>query len=85
MRPTNLRVVASVIYTAHDAHSGLMEREFDHVVIGRISTPLSPDPNEVAELRFVMPDELIADVREHPAIFAPWVPYVLDAAISSLV
>jgi isopentenyl-diphosphate delta-isomerase len=82
---TDLRVVASVIYSAHDPESDLMEREYDHVVLGQISMPLTPDPLEVAEIRLVTPAQLAAEVERLPADYAPWVPFVLDAAMPSLV
>jgi isopentenyldiphosphate isomerase len=47
--------------------------------------PLAPDPLEVAEVRHVTPTQLGAEVEQMPADFAPWVPYVLDAAMPSLV
>ena len=67
------------VYRAGDSVTGRVEHEYDHVLIGRIpaDTPLHPDPAEVAELRWVDPDDLRADLADTPTSYAPWLAGVL--------
>jgi isopentenyl-diphosphate delta-isomerase len=65
--------VGSFVYRATCPMSGLVEYELDHVLVGVVARPLSPDPREVDELR-------VAPAAEHEALrhagpeegFAPW-------------
>jgi isopentenyl-diphosphate delta-isomerase len=67
------------LYHAADPATGLVEREWDHVLLGRVGTdiPLRPDPAEVAAVRWVSPDELRGELATRPAAFAPWLSGVL--------
>lgn len=51
---------------------GLSEYEYDHVFVGRYDGPFAPDPEEIAELRYVTPEELKKDLLEHPDQYAAW-------------
>jgi isopentenyl-diphosphate delta-isomerase len=61
-------------YRAGDPDSGGVEHEYDHVLLGRLPAeqPLSPDPAEIAGLRWVDPDELSDLLASRPAACAPW-------------
>ena len=67
-------------YAAGDPSTGRVEREYDHVLVGRVGTGLrmAPDPAEVAEVRWVPPDELRTDLVARPDAYAPWLFGVLD-------
>ncbi len=60
-------------YQAADPASGLVEHEYDHVLLGRLAPEqsLQPDPAEVAELRWVTPAEL-NELLDEPGACAPW-------------
>ncbi|MCR8672032.1 isopentenyl-diphosphate Delta-isomerase [Agrococcus sp. HG114] len=58
-------------YRAVDA-SGVVEHERCPVFVGRIAGPVRPEPSEVAEWRWVDPDDLGAGVRATPWAFSPW-------------
>lgn len=63
--------------------NGLVEHELDHVLLGRYPDgELSPDPSEIAELRWWDLDEVEAALRERPDDFAAWfslsAPRVID-------
>ena len=62
-----------------DPASGRIEREYDHVLVGRVGTelPVQPDPAEVDEVRWVSPAELRSDLVSAPDRYAPWLPGVL--------
>lgn len=79
-----LRVVGSVIYQAFDAESGLMENEFDHVVVGRLAADPKPVPAEVAELRLLDPAGFATWLAASPDDFAPWVSLVWPLAQAQL-
>jgi isopentenyl-diphosphate delta-isomerase len=68
------------LYRATDPATGRVEYEYDHVLRGGISSdlPLRPDPEEVAELRWVDPEELRRDLLARPARYAPWLAGVVD-------
>jgi isopentenyl-diphosphate delta-isomerase len=69
-----LAEIGQYVYRAADPETGRVEHEYDHVLLGEISaTPdWRPDPDEVADLRWVSPDELRAGVDRQPDTYAPW-------------
>ena len=75
----HLAAVARFIYRAQLA-GGLVEHELDHVVVGSWSGEPVPDPNEVADWRWISRDELWADLHAHPSLYTAWLPYVLQHA-----
>src|SRR6185437_9730345 len=51
------------MYRAVDPVSGMVEHELDHVFVGRLEElPPGADPEEIEELRFVAPGELLGEV-----------------------
>jgi len=67
-----LRRAFAFVYAAEDAASGLTEREYDHVLVGRLETQPRPAPEEVAALERRAPDELLRDVAARPGRYTPW-------------
>ncbi len=61
-------------YRAHDPATGHVEREYDHVLLGRVPDGLAvrPDPAEVETVRWVTPSELREELAATPTTFAPW-------------
>ena len=76
-----LRPVGSFIYQARDDASGLVEHEFDWVLLGELADVPRPDPTEVAGLRLVKPHEL--DEARKTLEFAPWFSVALEVALAS--
>lgn len=76
-----LKEVGSFVYRAVDAESGLVEHEFDHVLVGEGEfREIVPAPDEVEEVRFVQPDDVAS---AGPAEgFAPWFAEALAIALS---
>lgn len=64
--------VGSFTYRALDADSGLVEVEFDHVLVGRHAGPARPDPDEVSEVRWVTLADLRRRLETEPEAFTPW-------------
>ncbi len=59
-------------YRAVDPVSGLVEWEFDHVLIGRTDDDPFPDPLEVSEWAWVSPSDLRRRIGERDPTLAPW-------------
>ncbi|PZF85688.1 isopentenyl-diphosphate Delta-isomerase [Micromonospora deserti] len=78
--PVELTEVGVYVYYAEDPATGRVEFEYDHVLRGewRPDAPLRPDPAEVAELRWVDPVELAADLDADPRAYAPWLSGVVN-------
>jgi isopentenyl-diphosphate delta-isomerase len=77
-----MQAAGTVRYDHPDPVSGLVEREYNHLFVGRVSQHPHPDPAEVGEVRFAGPAELAALRTEHP--FSVWFGTVLDAARPAL-
>ena len=67
----SLREAGHFVYRAV-FQNGLTEYEVDHVFVGEYSGPFSPDPEEIAELRYVPLAELKKDMIANPDKYAPW-------------
>ena len=61
----------SFIYMA-DMGNGLTEHEFDHVFTGITDNIPEPDPEEVAEWKYVDMKELQRDITLHPEQYTAW-------------
>lgn len=72
------REVGSFTYRAQDPDSGLVEVEFDHVLVGRHQGEIAPDPAEVGAVRWMDVDELRRTIATDPDAFTPWLPLALD-------
>jgi isopentenyl-diphosphate delta-isomerase len=76
-----LQPAFTFLYRA-DVGGGLTEHELDHVFTARCGDTPRPDPEEVGEWRWVSPDELSAEVREHPERFTVWFREVYGQAVA---
>lgn len=78
---TPLTEVGVFRYHAGDPDSGLVEREWDHVLIATL-TDGSPEPDEaeVADYAWVSLGSLRDDLARRPAAYTPWLNGVLDIA-----
>jgi isopentenyl-diphosphate delta-isomerase len=70
----DLTEVGVYVYRAGDPDTGRVEHEYDHVLLGRIAagTPMRPNPDEVADLRWVPAGDLPAVIDADPPAYAPW-------------
>jgi isopentenyl-diphosphate delta-isomerase len=78
--PVELAQVGVYVYYAEDPATGRVEFEYDHVLRGDVPAdlPTVADPDEVAELRWVDPVELEADLDVDPRAYAPWLGGVVN-------
>ncbi len=67
-----LERVFAFIYVAEDAASGLTEREYDHVLLGRLEVDPAPAPEEIEAVAWWTPEDLRADVEAKPDRYTPW-------------
>ena len=69
-----LTIGASFVYQAKDPNSDMSENEYDTVLIGNVEGEIyiNPDPNEVAETRWISMEELLVELDEKPEEFTPW-------------
>lgn len=83
--PVALTEIGVHLYQAADPATGRVEFEYDHVLRGTLAptTPLLPDPDEVAELRWADPVEVRAEIAAAPDGYAPWLAGVLDRLIEA--
>lgn len=72
----------SFVYRAQ-VGAGLIEYEFDHVLIGRVEDTRIPDfdRSEIERMEWIGFDELAADVLLHPEHYAPWFITALPRAL----
>lgn len=70
----SLTVRSSLIYEAHDAASGLTEREYLHILTGRFFGPPQPNPEEIDAFRWKPPAAVVEELRTTPQRFTPWFP-----------
>jgi isopentenyl-diphosphate delta-isomerase len=83
IEPIDLHVAAQVTYELSDPVSGRIEREYDHVLVGRSAAIPAPNRDEVAEVALAAFDDL-APARINGPEFTAWFPIVLDAALPML-
>ncbi|MFI5913726.1 isopentenyl-diphosphate Delta-isomerase [Dactylosporangium sp. NPDC051541] len=74
-----LQEVGVYLYQADDPDSGRVEFEYDHVLVGPYEGDVRADPDEVAEVEWVHPDELADRLKRFPDFYAPWLAGVIDA------
>lgn len=78
----DLREIASFVYRA-EFPNGLVEHEFDHVLVGTFAGALDLDLSEVDATRWVSFDELARELTERPKVFSAWAPMVLTLAMKA--
>ncbi|HSV66711.1 MAG TPA: isopentenyl-diphosphate Delta-isomerase [Mycobacteriales bacterium] len=70
-------------YYAADPGGVWVEREHDHVLVGRTSADPEPAPSEVDSWRWADVPVLHAELAERPELFTPWFAGVLRIAVTS--
>ena len=80
---SNLESVGSFTYRASDDVSGLVEYEYDHVVVGTVDGVVSPDPFEVDDIVWVARDRVVS-WRPPDGRLAPWADLAHLIALRSL-
>lgn len=79
----DLAPVGAVAYDVTDPISGLVEREFDHLFVGRSTDRPAPNSDEVAEVAYVEVGRLV-DTDFDDRLYTAWFPVVLRAVLPGL-
>ncbi len=74
LAPERFSEVGAFVYRADDESSGLVEHEWDHVVVATAGSDPDPDPAEVGDWRWADVEALRGEVRSNPERFTPWFP-----------
>ena len=74
-----LEEAARFTYRASDAVSGFTEHEYDHILVGRFDGSSDPDPQEVADCKWVGMDALRLNLGADPSSYSPWLRPALEA------
>jgi isopentenyl-diphosphate delta-isomerase len=79
-----LRKGPTFVYRAEDPAGRGVEHEHVTILVGDTERDLSPkpDPEEVEEWKWVKLDALKADMKQFPALYAPWFHQGLDLLLS---
>src|SRR5690554_567769 len=68
---TDLKEMTSFIYKA-PFDNRLTEHEFDHILIGNYNDSPTPNPDEVADWKWVPLDDVALDIKQHPEKYTAW-------------
>ncbi len=74
---TELRELFSFIYKA-PFDNGLTEHELDHVMLGYYNEPPSINKEEVADWKWMLPQDIKKDMAENPANYTAWFKIIFD-------
>lgn len=66
-----LEFAFTFIYRAQ-VGEGLIEHELDHVFVARCDVTPAPDPEEIADVRWVPVADVVRDVETHPERYSAW-------------
>lgn len=81
-----LKEVGTFLYHADDVGGGLIEHEFDHVIVGILGEAKPfPNPEEIAELRWVTPEQLEKEVEKDPMHYTAWIRIILQSDIWKMI
>ena len=78
-----LREIGSFTYRA-DFASGLVEHEYDHVLLSRYEGDFKPNPDEIDAVRWIGADALSEELLKAPEHFTAWAPRVLSMALEHI-
>lgn len=68
---SSLKECFSFLYRAN-LEDGLIENEFDHVLVGSYDGVPSPDPAEISDWRWADIPDLALDLRRNPKNYTYW-------------
>lgn len=68
---SELRKLFDFIYRSH-VDEGLIEYEYDHILVGTFTGTPKPDPEEIDEWKWADLRTLGADIEAHPEVYTYW-------------
>ncbi|MEJ1223918.1 isopentenyl-diphosphate Delta-isomerase [Sediminicola sp. 1XM1-17] len=81
---TELTELFSFIYKA-PFDNGLTEHEFDHVMIGNYEEDPSINPDEVADWKWMKPEDVKADISKNPDAYTAWFKIIFERFYNHLI
>ena len=80
---TELYEFDSFIYKVNFS-SGLIEHEYDHIMLGLYDKDPLLNPQEVDDFRWISIDDLSSDIKNNPDIYTAWFKIIIDKFSKSL-
>lgn len=80
---TDLKDTISFIYKA-PFDNGLTEHEFDHILVGYFEDEPNPNPDEVADWKWMTLEDLKTDMSKNPDIYTEWFKIIFDKYLTSI-
>ncbi len=80
---TDLKEIMSFIYKA-PFDNGLTEHEFDYIMIGNYEDDPNPNPDEVANWKWMSLDAIKSDMEVNPGVYTEWFKIIFDKYYSSI-
>lgn len=80
---TNLKEVMSFIYKAPFSN-GLTEHEYDYIMIGNYEDDPNPNPDEVANWKWMSLEAIKSDIAMKPEDYTEWFKIIFDKYYSSI-
>nr|WP_297786991.1 isopentenyl-diphosphate Delta-isomerase [uncultured Allomuricauda sp.] len=74
---TELRELFNFIYKA-PFDNGLTEHEFDHVMVGYFEEEPNINPDEVADWKWMFPEDIKRDIEENPDQYTAWFKIIFE-------
>ena len=79
----DLHEASAFVYRA-EFDNGLIEHEFDHVIVSRCAGAVNPNPAEASDARWISFDALATELAGEPLKFAVWAPIALTLAMADI-
>lgn len=67
-----------------ELEDGLVENEFDHVLVGRSNSEPVINQEEVFAFKWISMEELIFDIQQHPDQYTYWFKYIIAHYVENL-
>lgn len=67
----NLNEISHFVYR-YPFENGLVEFEYDHVLVGEYCGDYKAEPEEVDEIKWMDVNELLEDIKNNPNEYTPW-------------
>ena len=77
-----LTPAGSMIYRAVDDATGLVENEFDHVLLGVTDAAPAPAPEEICDVSYAQPRLVDRMLRRDPHGYTPWLAEALTIVLT---
>lgn len=74
---TRIHYIGHFIYHAN-VSGGLIEYEYDHLFVGYYDNEVIPNPDEVSNIRWVSPPQILKEIHDDPDLFTPWFKLILE-------